>query len=199
MEDSENVENAAGQESSISKAEELQIVTSIISQLSHVDANTRERILDTVYTFFGVRPTATSRRASDVIGTAGDAPSSSFSQDRSISPKQFLFEKQPNTDVERVACLAYYLTHYRDTPYFKTLDISKLNTESAQMKFANAANAVENAVKRNYLAPGTKGTKQLSALGEQFVLALPDRIKARATMTVARPKKKMRKPEAEAQ
>ena len=47
------------------------------------------------------------------------------------SPKDFLFRKEPNTDVERVACLAYYLTHRRGTNHFKTIDISKLNTEAA--------------------------------------------------------------------
>ena len=60
-----------------------------------------------------------------------------------MSPKEFLLEKQPRTDVERIACLAFYLTHYRDTPHFKTLELSKLNTEAAQQKFANAANATE--------------------------------------------------------
>src|SRR5712664_4147279 len=31
---------------------------------------------------------------------------------RPVGPKQFLTEKKPRTDVERVACLAYYLAHY---------------------------------------------------------------------------------------
>jgi len=92
--------------------------------------------------------------------------------------------------VEKVACLAYYLTHYRDTPYFKTLDISKLNTEAAQVKFSNAAVAVENATRLRYLVPATKGNKQLSSLGEQFVLALPDRDKAKEVMNVARPRRR---------
>ena len=78
--------------------------------------------------------------------------------------------------------MAYYLTHYRSIPHFKTLDISTLNTEAAQPKFANATVSVENAMKRDYLAPATKGLKQLSALAEQFVLALPDREKARNIM-----------------
>jgi len=64
-------------------------------------------------------------------------------------------EKQPRTDVERVACLAYYLTHYRNTPYFKTLDLGKLNTEAAQPKFSNAAYASNNALKMGYLVDCT--------------------------------------------
>jgi hypothetical protein len=80
-------------------------------------------------------------------------------------------EKQPRTDVERVACLAYYLTHYRDMPHFKTLDLAKLNTEAAQPKFSNAHYASQNALNMGYLAPADKGQRQLSAAGEQFYVA----------------------------
>ena len=96
------------------------------------------------------------------------------------SPKDFLFKKQPSTDVERVACLAFYLTHYRDTPHFKTIDVSKLNTEAAQRKFANAASAVSNATQLGYLALASKGMKQLAAEGERYVDELPDRAAAKA-------------------
>src|SRR5689334_7068472 len=149
-------------------------------------------MLNTVATFLGL-PTHTNFRSGNG-GPISTAPTTSqdslFSEDRSVSPKQFMFEKQPKTDVEKVACLAFYLTHYRGIQHFKTLDISKLNTEAAQVKFANAAKAVDNATQRNYLAQATKGLKQLSALGEQYVLALPNRERARSIMDSARPRKK---------
>jgi restriction endonuclease Mrr len=113
-----------------------------------------------------------------------------FSEDTSMSPKEFLLEKQPRTDVERIACLAYYLTHYRDTPHFKTLDLNKLNTEAAQPKFSNATVSANNAQKRGYLVPSTKGHRQISAAGEQFVRALPDREAAKAAMTALRPRRR---------
>ena len=96
------------------------------------------------------------------------------------SPKDFLFQKQPTMDIQRIACLAYYLTHYRNTPHFKTVDISKLNTEAAQRKFANASSSVNNATQASYLAPVSGGLKQLSAEGERFVDALPDQAAAKA-------------------
>ena len=96
------------------------------------------------------------------------------------SPKDFLFQKQPNTDVEKVACLAFYLTHYRNTKHFKTLDISKLNTEAAQRKFANPASTVNNAMQKGFLAPVSGGMKQLAAEGERFVDELPDQAAAKA-------------------
>lgn len=110
-----------------------------------------------------------------------------------MSPKEFMLEKAPRTDVERVACLAYYLTHYRDQPHFKTLDLSKLNTEAAQPKFSNAANASNNAVKMGYLVPSTKGQRQLGAAGERFVQALPDRTAAKEAMTSMRPKRRLKR------
>lgn len=103
-----------------------------------------------------------------------------------MSAKEFMIEKAPRTDVERVACLAFYLTHYRATPHFKTLDISMLNTEAALPKFSNTANATNNAVKVGYIVPSTKGLRQLSALGERFVQALPDRDTARDVITSLR-------------
>lgn len=105
-----------------------------------------------------------------------------------MSPKDFLLEKSPKTDVERIACLAYYLTHYRSTPHFKTLDISTMNTEAAQPKFSNTAYSTANAVKLGYIVPSTKGARQLSALGERFVQALPDRDAAKEVLLSLRRK-----------
>jgi hypothetical protein len=96
-----------------------------------------------------------------------------------LSPKAFLIEKRPQSDVERIACLAYYLTHYRDEPTFKTLDLSKLNTEAAQIKLSNPTRAVDNAAGAHFLIPAGQGKKQLSAIGELYVQALPDRSAAR--------------------
>jgi hypothetical protein len=176
--------------------EDLQILNDILGAFGKLEASRQERMLNTVATFLGLAPHVDNRRSSNggMTSTVTERNQESlFSEDRSISPKQFMFEKQPKTDVEKVACLSYYLTHYRGTPHFKTLDISKLNTEAAQVKFANAAVAVENATKRNYLAPATKGMKQLTALGEQYVLALPDREKARNIMENARPRRRIKR------
>src|SRR5262249_52301053 len=126
-------------------------------------------------------------------GTAKKQEGIPFSEEKTVSAKEFVFQKKPQSDVERVTVLAYYLTHYRDTPYFKTLDISKLNTEAAQPKFSNAAYAVENATKLGYLVPASKGTKQLSAAGEVFVDALPDREAAKQARQAARPKRKFKR------
>ena len=136
------------------QARDLEIVTSMLRVLRDVPQESRRRVIETVCRFFDLRLDNSARGAltnSSGSDSSSDGPSSSlptFSEDRSMAPKQFMFQKQPRTDVEKVACLAYYLTHYRDTPHFKTLDISKLNTEAAQAKFSNPTVAVDNATKQ---------------------------------------------------
>ena len=99
----------------------------------------------------------------------------SFIERQELSPKDFLLEKEPRTSIERVVCLAYYLTHYRDTQQFKTAQITKLNTEAAQPKLSNPAAFINDAIRRGLIIPSVKGCKQLSAIGEQYVQSLPDR------------------------
>lgn len=175
---------------------ELNALNDVISALQRInDSESRQKVLQTAATFFGLVSSAPAGHFRSSGGTTSNTVQegqTSFSQDRSISPKEFLIQKQPQTDVERVVCLAYYLTHYRETPYFKALDISKLNTEAAQPKFSNAGISVNNATLRGYLAQGTKGNKQVSAQGELFVQALPDREAARAIMAAVKPKRRRR-------
>jgi hypothetical protein len=176
--------------------EELRLLNAILEGLQKLSEESRQRVLQTVATYFKFEATISPRVHQIPPTEAQDVTSTQhlpFSQDRSISPKQFLLSKEPKTDVERVACLAYYLTHYRETPHFKTLDISKLNTEAAQLKFSNATVSVDNAAKSGYLVPAVKGLKQISALGEQFVLALPDRDRAKSVMLRARPRRRQKK------
>lgn len=174
----------------------LQEVIAALQRVPSIEA--RQRIFDAAATFLELRlGIAGSGSPQPTAPTAekggGHSSYPSFSADISLSPKEFLLEKQPRTDVERIATLAYYLTHYRDTPHFKTLDISKLNTEAAQPKFSNAANSANNAVKQGYLVPSTKGQRQLSAAGERFVAALPDREEAKKAMSLSAPRRRIRR------
>lgn len=166
----------------------------LVTALQPLSDEARRRVLQAAATFLRIDSGAAAPPPRNTNVQHSAAPfTRPFSEPGTMSPKEFLLEKQPRTDVERVACLAFYLTHYRDTPHFKTLDLSKLNTEAAQQKFANAANATNNAVKMGYLVPASKGQRQLGAAGEEFVRALPDRDSARAAMTRLRPRKATRR------
>jgi hypothetical protein len=169
-------------------------VQKVIDGLISFDDETRTRILRTAATFYQL-DAATVRRSNGsgvASGYSKDLGAPSFSDRQELSPKEFLFQKQPKTDLERVGCLAYYLTHYRDTPHFKTVDISKLNTEAAQIKFSNTAYAVANAANAGLLASAGKGAKQISALGERYVDALPDRNAAKEVMASMRRRRNRR-------
>ena len=155
------------------------VVDKIIQDLLPLDQHSRLRVYRTIETFFGFEnsyPVAARNADNRVPVNVSREPQFSSNEK---TPKEFLLEKRPDTNVERVACLAYYLAHYRDIPQFNTIDINKLNTEAAQTKLSNPSQAVSDAVKTGYLAAAAKGMKQLSMHGEQYVEALPDRDAAR--------------------
>lgn len=175
---------------------ELEVFHQIVSGLSNLEKDAQTRIIQSVVTFLEIKPVGlVGEHYSSPIDMKthlkdlqrGDRP---FSDREELPPKIFLMEKSPRTDGERVACIAYYLTHYREIKHFKTLDISKLNTEAAQQKFSNPTQAIKNAERRGLLAAVARGMKQLSAMGEQFVEALPD---IEAAKKVLRSKSRRRK------
>lgn len=92
------------------------------------------------------------------------------------TPREFIAQKKPTTSVERLACLGYYLSHYRNKTKFKTNDLTSLNTEAAAPRFGNATRDVDNADRASgYLVSAGAGVKQLTVRGEALVLALPNR------------------------
>jgi hypothetical protein len=95
-------------------------------------------------------------------------------------PKGFVRAKDPKSDVQRVACLAFYLTQSRETAKFKSADLSALNTEAAGPSI-NMPRAANNATNQNrYLAAAGGGHRQITALGEYVVNALPNQEAVRA-------------------
>ena len=165
----------------------------VIDRLAEFDNESRRSVFRRALGFFelDIAPSATpiGNLQSDRVPVEqrsmdGGAPH--FGDRAELPPKEFMFQKQPRTDIDRIACLAYYLTHYRDTQQFKTIDLSKLNTDAAQIKFSNTAFAVVNATNAGLLVAAEKGRKQLSAVGELYVEALPDRDKAKEVLANAR-------------
>lgn len=176
---------------------DFEVLTEVIASLNRLNKDDQKRTLQAVATFLNLSFQNSPLPAPSELTAPAGANSSSkptFSENRSVSPKDFIREKSPRTDVERVICLAYYLAHYRETPHFKTLDISALNTEAAQPKFSSASVAVENAARAGLLVQAVKGNKQISSAGELYVQHLPDREAAKLGVSGLRPKRKTRKP-----
>jgi hypothetical protein len=114
--------------------------------------------------------------------------------EQTMSPMEFMQNKQPQTDAERVACLGYYLTHFRGTSHFKTSDVSNLNLEAKQQKFANSTKAINSASKAGYLISNSKkGFRKLSAAGDRFVKALPDSPVTYSMVPTLKTKRKVQK------
>jgi hypothetical protein len=176
---------------------ELKAFNQIVSALRGLPEDAQPRVLRSVLTFLGLGESRVGATLGPISEPAVPPSSlgheSPFSEDRTSSPKAFMVEKKPITDIERIACLAYYLTHYRGTSHFKTLDLSKLNTEAAQIKFSNPSVAVDNATAAGLLVPAGRGNKQISAIGELYVQALPDRDAAKAAIAHARPRRRFKR------
>ncbi|MBN8694344.1 MAG: hypothetical protein J0L69_14210 [Bacteroidetes bacterium] len=174
---------------------DLEALTQILTALKGLDEDRQKRTLQAVATFLGISIVEEGKNShvKQHSNHSNSKSEISFSENRSITPKDFLRDKAPKTDIERIACLAYYLTHYRDTPHFKTVDLSTLNTEAAQPKLSNPTVAVDNATKSGLLVQAVKGSKQISAAGELFVQALPDRDAAKASIANLKIKRKTRR------
>ncbi len=174
---------------------ELDVLRTIIDGLTRLDDESRARVIRTVATFFDLDGRALGATEISSVSESANAnserpPAARFSGRPDMSPKEFLFVKSPRTDIERVACLGFYLTHYQALSEFGTAEISSLNLEGAQPRFANTAQAVKNATARGFLAQASGGRKQLSAFGEQYVQALPDRVAAQAVSDRVVPRKR---------
>jgi hypothetical protein len=156
---------------------EIEALGEVLSALSNLDDDGRQFVMRAAADRLGLVSaggTAT-LQPPPRLSTAGVTAQASPHAGSTVDPKHFMDQKRPNTDVERVTCLAYYLNHHRGTPHFKTADISALNTEAAQPALSNTSFAVGNAEKAGYVATaGRRGSKQITAYGEKVVNALPE-------------------------
>jgi hypothetical protein len=110
-----------------------------------------------------------------------------------VSIKRFISQKRPVNMYQRVACLAYFLSHHQATPRFKTRDITQANTDAAQPKLTNASVAVMHATGTyHFLSAAGRGHKQISALGEAVVEALPNQENVKAILAENKPRGRKR-------
>ncbi len=175
------------------ESDDTQVLSQLVATLRPLSQESRKRLIQTVATFFDLGRLTGSEAPDQPSVARQPRPPGSFSEDRSESPKEFLHEKNPESETERLVCLAYYLTHYRGTPHFKTLDLTQLNTEAAQIKFSNASATVHSASMQGLIGPAPNGNKQITARGERFVSLLPGRASARAVITEKRSSRRQRK------
>lgn len=168
----------------------------VVETLTPLEPNERQWVLQSAGNLWSVSVSTafggSGHNPAPAPGTSGQQHAGNPQQE----PKSFMKAKNPQSETQRVACLAYFLTNSRSTPAFKTTDITALNTEARGPTF-NVARAVGNAAnaKHKYLSSIGKGQKQITSHGEEIVDALPDlekvkEIEARKPSKRGRPKKK---------
>lgn len=154
------------------------------SALAPLKPEERRRVLDSAYALWGGSGPAPTPGTGPgpvpaplpVAAGGGAAP----------SPGDFMDRKAPRTGVERIACLGYYLTRYRNKPKLKTKDLEDLNSEARQPPIPNAPVVADNATKggAQFLSSAGGGLKQVTTRGSAFVEVLPDRTKANEALAI---------------
>lgn len=154
---------------------EVKALGIVLNAVEDLTEEQRQFVLRTAIGRFGIAESgAQPTKASSAINPANKIANTGVEPEAS-TPKLFMAAKRPMNDVQRIVCLAYFLTHQRTQQHFKTADLTKLNVEAASSKIGNPAQAVANATKiSGYLTAVGGGKKQLTIHGEHVVNALPD-------------------------
>jgi len=162
----------------------------VVNVLDPLNEQQKLWVLQTAASRFSLKiPPVSSGGPSAAIPETPSSSSTTQIQNGQVSPKVFIRAKAPKSDVQRICCLAYYLTKYRSTPHFKTKHLTELNAEAAYPKFSNATVAANNARGDKYITPVGKGNKQLTNLGDDLVEALPDQDKVKNLSSASRSRK----------
>jgi hypothetical protein len=177
--------------------DELKAMEAALKALEPLDSEQRIRAVTWLQQALGVNGVAPSAQVGSATPSAAPAPPApNASQtagpaETQLTPKEFLALKNPQTDVERLTVLAYYLSKNRDMASFKTAELEDLNKEAAGRRFSNAPNTAKNAVKKNYLTAAGGRERQITHLGEKVVEAMPDRDAVEAALdAVPKPRKR---------
>src|ERR1035437_2887353 len=139
---------------------ELAAVQAICEALVDLDDAGRGFVLKTVSMRLGISlalaapqqvPDGSKKNISSPVETGLDPRSSRTPG--SQTEREFFREKQPISQVHRVACLAFYLTHFKGQPQFKTKDLTKVNSDGGQPQMSNASVSIANAEKARLITP----------------------------------------------
>lgn len=168
--------------------QEFQAIQAALEALEPLDPTQRQFAVSMILSRLGMGGTpGTAPGAGAPPSVAAGAASAGVTGLGGIGVKEFLKQKAPTTDLERLVCLAYYLTHAMNTPSFSTKEITKLNTDAHGMDFSNAAATAMNAVNQSkYLSSASGGRKRITTRGEAVVEAMPDRAKVKEVLAAGR-------------
>jgi hypothetical protein len=171
---------------------DIEALGKVLTALSNLNLSAQQWVLSTAAGRLNL-PAATSAQPTSNTSTKPAATTTTPGGLKDFSPKEFMRQKSPKSDVDRVACLAFYLTYARNTSAFSARDLTAMNTEAAGPKI-NMSRAVDNAAKQSgYLTSAGKGKKQITTYGEDVVNVLPDYEAVKAIRPPSKQRRKMGK------
>lgn len=178
------------------KSNSTDALVTVVEALEPLDEAERQWVLQSAVSKFSVpiqRGTAagSGSTAGNQLGSGGNPSGSAETPIKQLDAKTFVKNKNPRSETQRVACLAYYLNHAMDVQAFKTTDITKLNKDARGPDF-NVTRALDNASRATcgFLSAIGQGQKQLTAFGEEIVEALPSQEAVRELETTKKPSKR---------
>ena len=167
----------------------LKAIEIIVSELNKLSDEDRSEVLDFALKQVSVKqvnlPDAS---GASIQKGGGDLP-------KPTSIDRFVSEKNPADQYQQVAVLAFYLKEYENNREFKNKDITAANIAARQTAIGNPADAICKAETRyGFLTKGTtRGTRQLSTLGERVVEAFPNQEEVTTVIKNSRTKVRRRK------
>lgn len=175
----------------------LKAIEVIVKELQKLEEQDRQGVVSFALDQVGMAASAQNLGGSMVttgirqVIDPGNSPSAIIN-----SMAEFVKNKKPLNEYQRVAVIAYYLEHKEGKKEFKNAEMSKANTETArQPKIANITSVVTKARDRyKFLTKGIgKATHQLSTHGADIVEALPDESKVKALIAEGKSRKTRKK------
>ena len=160
----------------------LKAIEVIVKELQKLEEQDRQGVVSFALDQVGMAASAQNLGGSMVttgirqVIDPGNSPSAIIN-----SMAEFVKNKKPLNEYQRVAVIAYYLEHKEGKKEFKNAEMSKANTETArQPKIANITSV-------------GKATHQLSTHGADIVEALPDESKVKALIAEGKSRKTRKK------
>jgi hypothetical protein len=178
----------------VKKNDSTAALVAVVSSLEPLNDQDRQWVLQSAASKFAltvpvVGGQASAASVSTVVTTPSGASGATADAQSAIArkdPRAFIRIKKPATDVQRVACIGYYLVQTTGQQGFTSKAISTAYTDSGGSKI-NMTRALDNATRGSkYLSTRGPGEKQLTTVGEDVVHALPDQAAVRAVEAASR-------------
>jgi hypothetical protein len=181
-----NQDETLGREMATGRADPTVALVSVVKALEPLKEPDRQWVLHAAASKWSLGPVVGSPAVLQQTENGGRSAASigmpSADVQSALSKKDvraFIRAKKPATDVQRVACLVYFLTQTTGQPGASAKEIGQAHTDSGASKM-NMARAIDNATRRSkYLSVRDGRQKQLTTLGEDVVDVLPDQSKVK--------------------